>query len=49
MNKKTEEMRSTSRAIIKEVKKCGKQSVRKLAELLNLGKSSIQRHLQAEK
>ena len=47
-NKTTQEIRATSRLIIDEIATSGKQSLRKLADLINRSKSSVHRHQQAQ-
>jgi len=45
---KTQKIRTTSVAIFTKIKESGKNSIRKLADLINLPKSSVHRHLQAQ-
>lgn len=47
-NNTTQKVRTTSKDIIREIEKYGKKSIRKLAHIINLSKSSIHRHLQAK-
>jgi hypothetical protein len=45
---KTQKIRTTSVAIFTKIKESGKNSIRKLADLINRPKSSVHRHLQAQ-
>lgn len=45
---KTQQIRTTSAAIFTKIKDGGKNSIRKLAALINHSKSSVHRHLQAQ-
>ncbi|WP_347990348.1 DUF6399 domain-containing protein [Methylomonas sp. AM2-LC] len=47
-NNTTQKLRTTSRLIIDEIARSGKQSVRKLAALVNRSKSSVYRHQQTQ-
>src|SRR5664279_5171224 len=48
-NETTQKIRAASLAIIVEIGRGGKKSVRKLAHLINGAKSSVHRHLRSQK